>query len=312
MLIRQKLYISIGLCIFLIGLCPACRKDSSDKELVKVNDVSVTSDEFHRITERQSLEGKMRLLTEKDRRDFLENYVVTREVLYQEASKKGYDTRKDITDKLDDIKRAMVIEAFLEDTLSKKSDVTDAEIQRFYKDNPKLFTEPDEIKIRQIIVQSEPILQEILTKLSKGESFAKLASTYNVGKFREDSGSFGWIRRGQLSPVLTQFEEAAFSLRNKGEISDVIKTPFGYHIVQLEDKRGTALKPFGLVKEKLRSMLQEQKKQEARTAFVRDAKAKSRITINEKLWAEEEKKEPKPAQEKKTGAQPRKKMKEDR
>ena len=285
---------------WLICLFLGCQKGTGEKELVRVNDVSISLEEFREITERQSLEGKLRLLKEKDRRDFLENYLITREVLYQEASKKGYDKNRQIMGKIEDIKRAMVIEAFLEDTLNKRGDVSDKEIQRYYKEHKDLFTEPEEIKIRQIIVESEPILQEVLMKLSRGESFEKLASTYNVGKYREDGGNFGSIKRGQLSPVLAQFEEAAFSLRNKGEISEVVKTPFGYHIIRLDDKRGTALKPLGLVKERIRLVLQSEKKQAARAAYVKEAKAKVKISINEKAWAEEEKQELKPGGEDKT------------
>jgi peptidyl-prolyl cis-trans isomerase C len=298
-LMRKRFQIFFLLSPWLICLFLGCQKGTGGKELVRVNDVSISLEEFREITERQSLEGKLRLLKEKDRRDFLENYLITREVLYQEASKKGYDKNTQIMGKIEDIKRAMVIEAFLEDTLSKRGDVSDSEIQQYYKENKDLFTEPEEIKIRQIIVESEPVLQGVLMRLSNGESFEKLASTYNVGKYREDGGNFGSIRRGQLSPSLAQFEEAAFSLRNKGEISEVVKTPFGYHIIRLDDKRGTALKPLGLVKEKIRLVLQAKKKQEVRTAYLKETKTKAKISINEKLWAEEEKKELEPKEEKK-------------
>ena len=294
---RVRIFFLFSLC--LVCLFGGCQKNPGDNELVRVNDVSISLEEFREITERQSLEGKLRLLREKDRRDFLENYLITREILYQEASKKGYDKNKQILAKIDDIKRAMVIDAFLEDTLSKRGDVSDTEIQRYYVEHKELFTEPEEIKFRQIIVESEPVVQDVLVKLSRGESFEKLASTYNVGKYREDGGNFGTIRRGQLSPVLAQFEEAAFSLRNKGEISEVIKTPFGYHIIRLDDKRGTALKPLGLVKERIRHVLESEKKQDARTAFVKEAKARATIFINEELWAKEEKQELKTDGEKK-------------
>jgi peptidyl-prolyl cis-trans isomerase C len=292
-----RIFFLFSLC--LVCLLGGCQKKPGDNELVRVNDVSISLEEFREITERQSLEGKLRLLREKDRRDFLENYLITREILYQEASKKGYDKNKQILAKIDDIKRAMVIDAFLEDTLSKKGDVSDAEIQRYYVEHKELFTEPEEIKFRQIIVESEPVVQDVLVKLSRGESFEKLASTYNVGKYREDGGNFGTIRRGQLSPVLAQFEEAAFSLRNKGEISEVIKTPFGYHIIRLDDKRGTALKPLGLVKERIRHVLESEKRQAARTAFVKEAKARATLFINEALWAKEERQELKTDGEKK-------------
>ena len=296
---RKRFQILFLFSLWLICLFLGCQKGIGEKELVRVNDVSITFEEFREITERQSLEGKMILLSEKDRRDFLENYVITREVLYQEAAKKGYDKNKEIMAKIEDIKRAMVIEAFLEDTLNKRGDVSDNEIQRYYKEHKDLFTEPEEIKIRQIIVESEPVLQGVLMRLSNGKSFEKLTSTYNVNKYREDGENFGSIRRGQLSPSLAQFEEAAFSLRNKGEISEVVKTPFGYHIIRLDDKRGTALKPLSLVKEKIRLVLQAKKKQEVRSAYLKETKTKAKISINEKLWAEEEKKELEPKEEKK-------------
>jgi len=297
----KRVQIFFVLFLWMVCLGWGCQKGMSEKELVRVNDVSITLEEFEEITERQSLEGKLRLLSEQDRRDFLENYVITREVLYQEAAKKGYDKNREIMAKIEDIKRAMVIETFLEDELRRKGDVSDGEILQYYKDNKELFTEPEEIKIRQIIVESGPILQEVLARFSKRESFEKLASTYNVGKYRDDGGNFGWIRRGQLSAALVQFEEAAFSLKNKGEISEVVKTPFGYHIIQLDDKRGTALKPLGLVKEKIRLVLQVQKKQDARLAYGKEARARAKITINEPLWAEEEKKELRPKEGTKEG-----------
>jgi len=201
--------------------------------------------------------------------------------------------------KVEDFKRAMIIDALLEDVLRRKGEVAEEEIQRYYKENKALFVEPQEIKIRQIIVDSEPVLREVLTKLTEGESFEKLASTYNIGKFREDGGNLGYIRRGQLAPSFIQFEEAAFSLKKKGEISEVIKTPYGYHILRLEDMRGTALRPIDQVREKIRSFLQPKKKQEAYLEYVKEVKSRAKILVNEKLWAKEERKELQSKEEKK-------------
>jgi peptidyl-prolyl cis-trans isomerase C len=260
-------------------------------ELVKINDVSISQEEFHQELERQPLEGKMRLLNEKGLRDFFENYVINREVLFQEAKKKGFDKKKEILSKVEDFKRAIIIDALLEEGLRGKMDVTEDEIQRYYKENESFFREPLEVKIRHIVVNSEPILKEVLTKLSKGESFEKLASTYNIDMTREDGGSLGYIRRGQLAPSFAQFEEAAFSLKKKGEVSGVVKTPYGYHIIQIEDMRGTALRPLNQAKEKIGFYLQTKKKQEAYLEYVKGAKSKAKIIVNEKVWADEEKKE---------------------
>jgi peptidyl-prolyl cis-trans isomerase C len=289
--------------VFLLFLVSGCEKleekGLGEKELVRINNVSISLEEFRQMSEGQPLEGKIRLLNEKGLRDYLDNYVITREVLYQEAKKKGLDKKKEIMAKVEDFRRAMVIDALLEEALRGKDEASDSEIQRYYKENEDRFTEPHEVKIRHIVVNSEPILKEVLMKLSKGEGFEKLASTYNIDKSREDGGNLGYIRRGQLAPSFVQFEEAAFSLRKKGEISEVIKTVYGYHIIQLDDRKGTALKPFDQVKGKIRFFLQAKKKQDVYLEYVKEAKSRAKILVNEKLWSEEEKKELKPKEEKK-------------
>jgi peptidyl-prolyl cis-trans isomerase C len=241
----------------------------------------------------------MRLLNEKGLRDFLDNYVINREVLYQEAKQKGLDKNKEIEMKVEDFKRAMVIDVLLEQVLKGKSEVSDNEIQKYYQENRDRFTEPLEIKIRHIVVNSESTLKEVMERLAKGETFEKIASLYNLDKSRENGGNLGYIRRGQLAPTFAQFEEAAFSLRKKGEISEVVKTPFGYHLIQLLETRGTALRPFNQVKEKIRFFLQGKKRQDAYLEYLKDARSRAKIMVNEKLWAEEEKKEGNPIEGKK-------------
>lgn len=274
-------------------------KGLSGKELVRINNVSISLEEFRQMSEKQPLEGKLRLVSEKGLREFLENYVITREVLYQDAKKKGLDKNKEILAKVEDFKRAMVIDALLEKELRGKEEVSDSEVQRYYQENQDHFTEPREVKLRHIVVNSEPILKDVLMKLSKGEGFEKLASTYNIDRSREDGGNLGYIRRGQLAPLFAQFEEAAFSLRKKGEVSEVVKTPYGYHLIELEDRRGTALRPFDQVREKIRFFLQSKKKQDAYLQYVKEAKSRAKIIVNEKLWAAEEQKEPNRKEEKK-------------
>jgi peptidyl-prolyl cis-trans isomerase C len=295
--------ILLGILLFLIFSLAGCQKAGEnglgEKDLVRINDVFLSLGEFQAMLERQPLEGKMKLLSQKGTRDFLENYVIPREVLYQEAKKKGLDKNKEILAKLEDARRAILIDALLEEVLRRKGEVSEEEIQRYYKENPTLFTEPEEIKIRHIVVNTEPALKEVLTRLSKGENFERLASTYNIGHFKEDGGNLGYIRRGQLAPPFAQFEEAAFSLRKRGEISEVVSTPYGYHIIRLEDLRGSILKPLNRVKERIRFFLQPKKKQDAYLEYVKEAKSKAKILINEKLWAEEEKKEAKPEKGKK-------------
>jgi peptidyl-prolyl cis-trans isomerase C len=292
-------WISILLLTVPLGCGKPGEKRLGNDELVRVNDVAISLEEFRQMSENQPLEGKMRLLNEKGLRDFLDNYVITREVLYQEAKQKGLNKNKEIERKVEDLRRALVIDALLEQVLKGKSKVSDDEIQKYYQENEARFSEPLEIKIRHIVVNSEPALKEVLKRLAEGGSFEKIASLFNVDKSRENGGNLGYIRRGQLAPTFTQFEEAAFSLQKRGETSEVVKSPLGYHIIQLLESRGTALKPFNQVKEKIRFFLQAKKRQEAYLEYIKEARSRAKIMINEKLWAEEEKREGKSIEGKK-------------
>ncbi|RPJ11210.1 MAG: hypothetical protein EHM36_01895 [Deltaproteobacteria bacterium] len=300
--IVKRLLAWIGILIWAVSLAAGCgpsgEKKMGEKELVRINDISLSLEEFQQISEGQSLEGKMRLLDEKGLRDFLENYVISRELLYQEAKKKGFEQNPEIRLKLENFKRIMLIDALLEEGLKGKMEVSENEIQQYYKENQDRFTEPLEVKIRHIFVTSEAALKEVFTRLSQKEDFSKLASVYNMDRSKEDGGSLGWIQRGQLAPSFAQFEEAAFSLKNKGEMSEVVRTGVGYHLVQLEDKRGTVVRPYEKVREGIRFFLQTKKRQDAYLQYVKELKSKAKIVVNEKLWAEEEKKGSKPKEEK--------------
>lgn len=293
---------SAGILLLMILLFLGCgkskEKEMADQELLRVNDTSISLEEFRQLSEGQSLEGKMRLLSEKGLRDFLENYVVTRELLYQEARKKGLEKKQEIRMKMENFKRMMLIDALMEEMLKGKTEVSETEMQQYYKENQDRFTEPLEIKVRHIFVTSEPALKEVLTRLSQKEDFAKLASIFNVDKSKEDGGNLGWIKRGQLAPPFAQFEEAAFSLKNKREISEVVQTGLGYHLIQLDDKRGSAVRPYDKVKEGIRFFLQTKKRQDTYLQYVKELKSQAKIVVNEKLWAEEEKKGLKPTEEK--------------
>jgi peptidyl-prolyl cis-trans isomerase C len=301
MMMKRLMFFGIWLLLpfLFLGCQKPGEKGLSEKELVRINDVAISLVEFQQMLEKQPLEGKMKLLSEKGTRDFLENYVISQEVLYQEAKKKDLDKNKEILAKIEDAKRAILIDALLEEVMRGRGEVSEEEIQRYYKENQSLFTEPQEVKIRHIVVNTEPALREVIGKLSQGENFEKIASTYNIDHFKEDGGNLGYIRRGQLAPPFAQFEEAAFSLRKRGGISEVVRSPYGFHIIRLEDMRGSVLRPLNQVKERIHFFLQTKKKQDAYLEYVKEVKLKAKILINEKLWIEEEKKEVKPKEGKK-------------
>jgi parvulin-like peptidyl-prolyl isomerase len=86
----------------------------------------------------------------------------------------------------------------------------------------------DKIRCAHILVTKESTAKEILEKLSKGESFAKLAEQYSIDGTRKQGGDLGYFGRGMM---VKEFEKAAFDLE-KGKTSGIVKTQFGYHIIK--------------------------------------------------------------------------------
>ena len=87
---------------------------------------------------------------------------------------------------------------------------------------------PDKIRCAHILVEKESLAKEILEKIKKGESFSKLAEQYSTDGSRRRGGDLGEFRKGVM---VKEFETAAFAL-NKGEVSGVVRTQFGYHIIK--------------------------------------------------------------------------------
>jgi parvulin-like peptidyl-prolyl isomerase len=89
----------------------------------------------------------------------------------------------------------------------------------------------NKVHCAHILVEKLSLAQELKTKIAKGESFANLAKQYSIDVSKKRGGDLGYFGRGMMVP---EFEKAAFSLE-KGQVSDIVKTQFGYHIIKRLD-----------------------------------------------------------------------------
>jgi len=133
--------------------------------------------------------------------------------------------------------------AFTYDSIADKVEIDDAQIGEYYKTNSQMFTQPEQRKAAHILFKasesdSEEIHEKqlaqanlILAKAKEGADFAGLAKEYSEGPSKDNGGDLGYFSKGQMVPT---FDNAVFSLQ-KGGISDVVKTQFGYHIILVED-----------------------------------------------------------------------------
>ncbi|KUK55074.1 MAG: Foldase protein PrsA [Atribacteria bacterium 34_128] len=182
----------------------------------------------------------------------------------------------------EDIKRQLMINSILEEIRDKVS-INDEDLLEYYNENKESFLEPEQVHARHILVETEEEANNLLLQLKEGlTDFAELAKEKSIGPSAPSGGDLGFFARGQM---VKEFEDAAFSLQ-PGEISEVVKTQFGYHIIKCEEKKEEYSPTFEEAKEKISNILKYQRENEAISAFISKLKEEAVIVYNYDFDAE--------------------------
>ena len=217
-------------------------------------------------------------------------YLVQREEYANEADDLGIKVSdEEITKKVDEVKKqyfqndqkkfeaglkqqGYTVEALREDlvsqlisqkiyeNLTKSVKVSDAELQKYYDENKTQYSVAESRAVRHILVKTKAEADAIHSQLESGADFAKLAKESSLDPGSKDQGGKLTVSRGQ---TVAPFDKAAFSLETN-ELSDPVKTEFGYHLIQpLAAVKAGSVTPFAEVKAQIRTQLAEERKNKA-------------------------------------------------
>lgn len=140
--------------------------------------------------------------------------------------------------------------AFVDELNEQVPEIKDEEVKKYYDENQAQF-EIDEVTAKHILVKEEGLAKDILADLKDGSDFGEMAKEHSIDGSAESGGDLGTFGRGEMVP---EFEEAAFALK-PGEMSDLVKTEFGYHIILVTDKN-QGMQTYEEAKETIRANLQ--------------------------------------------------------
>ncbi len=183
---------------------------------------------------------------EKVRQNVLRG-VVSEHLIYREAVNSGQVDQAEIDRKLEKIRQQLVTKAFLKQKA--ESDVSEETLRAAYNRKLKEYDGKQEIHARHILVKDKSDAKRLRSELKGGKSFEKLAAEASIDKASAvRGGDLGWFTEEKMVPP---FAEVAFAL-DKGEISKPVQTKFGWHIIQVEDKRDVQVPDFQDVKMHLR------------------------------------------------------------
>ncbi len=176
----------------------------------------------------------------------------------------------------DSLKRQLMIEKTVEQE-SEKIEITEEEMTQYYEENTDNFFEPEKRKIRHILVENTEEAQTILNQLDDGiADFDKLAKEKSIGPSSEKGGDLGYISRGQM---VSEFEEAAFALE-VGEISDIVQTEYGYHIIICDDIQEEHQLTYEEAEEEIENILSSQKENERTEALLAQLREDANVKIH--------------------------------
>jgi len=252
---------------------------------------------------------------DKLRQDILDE-LISAELLYQESKKaKLGDLRKNIDEQFEnikkgfqsdkefkkilkergigqkelkeDIKKGVYIKAFLDGRLYNNITVTEEEKRQEYEKNKDRLDIPEQVRASHILINVAPEASEetkaeakekidgLRKRARSGADFTELAKADSQCPSAAQGGDLGYFKRGDM---VKPFEDAAFSLE-KDQVSDVVETQFGYHIIKVVDKQLARTLSYNEIKDNMERFLLNQRKKEALDKFVKDLREKAKIDI---------------------------------
>jgi peptidyl-prolyl cis-trans isomerase C len=187
-----------------------------------------------------------------------------------------------------DAKSDMRVAKMLETEVNTKVTVQPDEVNTFYQQNPDKFQQPERVRASHILIRVEENADakakeaakvkagDLLKQVKAGKDFAALAKQHSQDPGSAvQGGDLGFFQQGQM---VGAFERAAFALK-PGEVSDLVETPFGFHIIKMAEKQAARAVPIDEVKPQIEQFLQNQQRQQKTQAFIESLKSKGKVEV---------------------------------
>ena len=181
------------------------------------------------------------------------------------------------------IKKNIILQKFVQENYVNKTEVSDEDTLKYYEANKTKFISGEEVRASHILLKKEDkeLAMEIHEKLvnNADANFAEYAKAHSECPSREKGGDLGSFGRGKM---VAEFDKAAFELQ-KDEISDLVETQFGYHIIKITEKSVGGLKKFEEVKDTLKENIRNTVVNNNLSKLAQNLKAKATVEVNDEL-----------------------------
>jgi peptidyl-prolyl cis-trans isomerase C len=236
---------ALTLALILLAPSAALRAQDSDPVIARANGVDIRQSDL--ALAEDEVGASMPQMAPDQKREYLITYLADIIVLSQAADQQKVGDRDDVKHKIQFERNKVLMETLLQD--AGQAAVTDDAMHKVYDDAIKQMPAEQEVHARHILVPTEDEAKAIEAELKKGADFATLAKEKSKDPSAADGGDLGYFTKDQMVP---EFADVAFKL-DKGQISDPVKTQFGWHVIKVEDKRTKPTPTFDEVKSQLQT-----------------------------------------------------------
>ena len=280
--IEARIILATVLTAALLAACPRSDRGASpDTILARVNDTPITAKDFNRKWAGLSEPARRIYSDAAGKKDFLDE-LIRRELLLQKARSLQLDQDRDLLDHVEGFRERLLLQAVIERTVEKTIEASEAEIAAYFQAHRAQFGPVDEIQASHILTARESEARVLRDRLRGGADFRELARRHSLDTHtREKGGSLGAVRRGRLLP---EFERAAFQL-NPGQISEPVRTAYGYHIIRVDKRRRFTPETPDEVRDEIRRAVISEKESAAFQELIQSLRAGARIVISDSALA---------------------------
>ena len=233
---------------------------------------TITLGEFNQLWEEVPEDYKLEL----DKSMALDQ-MISEKLLIQEAKNMGLEEDSDVLEQIKKITEQILVQVLIEREILDKIKINDEEILEYYEQNKDSFTEKEQVYLYNILLETEEEAQNVLEQLKAGGDFSEIAKEKSTGPSAAQGGDLGYLAKGT---IILEIEEVIFALELE-ELSEVIKTDFGFHILKITEKKPETVKTLEEVKEDIIQILLPNKQNEAFENLLEELKGKAEIEINE-------------------------------
>ena len=182
---------------------------------------------------------------------------------------------------MDDAKTIVKVQQIIKKAVDKNIHITDAQVGDFYNRNKSLFSTPEQVHARHILVKTKAEADSIEAQLRRGANFADLAKKNSVDPGSKDKGGdLGYFGQTQMVPP---FANVAFALK-PGQISQPVQTQFGWHIIQVLDKRPAHTDSLAEATPKVRQNLMQQQETAQSGPFIEGLRSAAKIDVSDQRF----------------------------